>query len=203
MHFSLPHLIYSGDPVDDEDTLALLPLEVQEALRDRNGCLAYRGAIHIRGASISPGWHSLRHAMVGALAFHELYPGVTPGDVPIAEDLFGDQFILRDGAVLRLEAETGSLDPLADSLEAFLQRVMENLPDLLGYDPLQALTHAWGQLEPGKLLIAYPPFVLDTGTDTRSIRPIDALEARQYLAEFARQLRDIPDGGQLNIRVVE
>ncbi len=203
MHLSLPHLVWSGPPVDDEPTLARLPIDLQNALRDRNGCLAYLGALHIRGACAEPAWHSLANALMGEMAFHNLYPAVHPDDLPFGEDLFGDQFILREDAVLRLEAETGLLTPLAPSLETFLDRVLASLPDLLGYDPLQALAHTGGQLQPGQLLQAYPPFVIDVDPAERSIRPVDAMEVRAYLANFAGQLRDIPDGGSIDIRVME
>jgi hypothetical protein len=56
-------------------------------------------------------------------------------------------------------------------------------------------------LLPGQLLSVYPPFVADS-THPRSIRAIAALELVSWLADFAKQIRDVPNGGQIRIKVV-
>jgi hypothetical protein len=49
---------------------------------------------------------------------------VRPADVPFAEDAFGDQFLLRDGQVLRLGGELGEIAPVADGLEDFFGQLL-------------------------------------------------------------------------------
>jgi hypothetical protein len=203
MHLDLPHLIYSGPPIDDEPLLSRLPAELQSALRRRNGCVAYLGALHVRGACAAPAWHSLRSAMEGPAAFPALYPDVRETDLPFAEDAFGDQFLLRDGAVHRLEAEVGAVEPLAPSLDNFFSRLLTNPGDVLGFEPVDALAMIGGKLEPGELVSVYPPFSLDSEGKGRSFRPIDALEQREWLADFARQIRDLPDGSTIQVRPAE
>src|SRR6185312_15967257 len=97
MHLDLPHLTYSGPALDDPEILDRLPEELSAALRARNGCIAWLGALHVRGASHSPPWHSLRNAWEGPDALHTLFDEVRATDVPFAEDAFGDQFLLREG----------------------------------------------------------------------------------------------------------
>lgn len=48
----------------------------------------------------------------GELAFHNLYREVEASDFPIAQDCFGDQFLIRDNLVVKLNAETGDIDDL-------------------------------------------------------------------------------------------
>jgi hypothetical protein len=154
----------------------------------------------VRGACREPAWHGLRDALEGPDAFHELYPGVVvPEDLPFAEDALGDQFLLREGAVLRLVAETGDLLPVSDGLEGFFGAVLAGAPGVLGVEPLLAYLGSGRKLEPGQLLTAYPPFVMAESRDGVDLRPLGALERRRLLAALARQVRDLPDGAEIQV----
>lgn len=111
---------YVGLEVDDSEILSAVPPALGAVLQQANGLIAYDGGLHIRGACREPDWHALRHAWHGPLALHELYPAVHEDDVPFAEDAVGDQWLLRAGEVWRLDAETGELTPLQQTLGAFL-----------------------------------------------------------------------------------
>jgi len=203
MHLALPHLIYSGPPIDDPEALALLPASLQQALGEINGCVAWRGAFHVRGACRDPSWHALHSALRGPQAYSELYSAVHPSDHPFAEDAFGDQFLVRDGTVVRLEADSGTVSPVSSSLEEFFRDAITDLPALLGYDPTAAVALVGGTLEPGKLLLPYPPFILEPGPTARTFRAIPCFEHRVWLADFASQTRGLPDGTEVNLKVVE
>jgi hypothetical protein len=197
MHLDLPHQTYAGPALDDEAILARLPPVLASALRERNGCVAYLGGLHVRGACRAPSWHSLRAAWEGADAFHIAYPEVRPTDVPFAEDVLGDQFLLRDGAVIRLWAETGEVEPVAESLEAFFAALLTDAHAVLRYEPALAYRQAGMRLQPGQLLAAYPPFVLQESGQSVDLRPIDAMERRRFLAELAGRIRGLPDGTRI------
>src|SRR5688500_8926701 len=120
-------ITWRGESIDDVELLRELPPSLVRILSDANGLILHEGALHMRGASLAPEWHSLRAAWRGPSAFHTLYESVLPTDIPFAQDQLGDQFLLRDGRVLRLSAETGEVDALADSLEDFLSRVTRDI----------------------------------------------------------------------------
>jgi hypothetical protein len=202
MHLDLPHLTYSGPPIDDSPVLDQLPSSLHAALVARNGCLAYRGALHVRGACLAPPWHSLRSAMAGPQSFMALYPGLPAGSVPFAEDAFGDQFLLREDRVWHLTAETGEIAEVASSVEEFFDALLGDIAGVLGYEPARAVGLVGGELGVGQLISVYPPFVMDAGGDGRSFRAVDALDARAALAAFAAQIRDLPDGATVQIKVV-
>jgi hypothetical protein len=202
MHLDLPHLTFSGPPVDDASVLDRLPMALRAALEARNGCLAYRGALHVRGACLQPAWHSLRNAMSGAQSFQALYPQLDPECVPFAEDAFGDQFLLRGTRVWHLTAETGEVAEVASSVEGFFDEVLTDIAGVLGYEPTRAVNLVGGELVAGKLISVYPPFVLDAGDAGRSFRAVEALEVRASLAAFAAQIRELPDGATVQIKVV-
>lgn len=107
---------YVGPEPDDVELLARLPADLRRFLTQTNGLVACGGGVHIRGASTEPTWHSLRHVWVGPQAFHQRYPAVEADDIPFAQDAVGDQWLLREAQVVRLEAETGDIEPLGQTI---------------------------------------------------------------------------------------
>jgi hypothetical protein len=193
--------MFHGPPIDDVSILDLLPEPYARLLRSVNGYIAYHGGLHVRGACHQPTWHSLRYHWLGDGAIHKLYPALTPDDVPFAEDALGDQFIVRDGIVHRLAAETGELASLSVDLPDFDAAVQADPVQYLQLQPLQRVRAEGKSLEPGQLLSVLPPFVLQT-KDERSFEPVDGRAHLEWLADFARQIRDLPDGGQVILKPV-
>lgn len=187
---------WSGPAIDDPTLLAELPPELAGLLTQANGFILRDGALHFRGACSQPDWHSLRHAWSGPQSFQQLYPDVLPDDIPFAQDQFGDQFLLRDGNVLRLVAETGDVEPCSQSLKDFMEGIGDDIATFLNV----GLQH---QLSPGELLLAYPPFCMAETGKGASIRSITAGQLILFHADLARQIRDIPDGGQIEIKLVD
>jgi hypothetical protein len=201
IHLDLPHPTYAGPPIDDPEILARVPAPLVAALRVRNGVVAWQGGLHVRGACREPAWHSLRAAWEGPLAFHVLYQEVEPTDVPFAEDALGDQFLLRDGAVLHLWAETGELEPAAPDLATWLAALLADPERTLALEPLLAYLNAGRTLAPGQLLAAYPPFCVTQSEQGVTLEAQDWLERRLFLAELARQIRGLPEGAEVRFKV--
>jgi hypothetical protein len=190
----LETMTFTGPAMDDLDTLAKLPNALASLLQQSNGFVQFHGGLHVRGACLAPAWHSLRDAWLGDDAFQRLYPDVSPNDIPFAEDCMGDQFLLREGMVWRLYGETGELEPLDVTVKEFLDNVQEDPGEHLGLHPLLQFQRDGGNLQPGQLLSAYPPFCSEQSEDGVSLRAIPNLERRRFLADLARQIRDMPDG---------
>lgn len=186
-------ITWSGPSIDDTEIFAGMPEPLSALLLQKNGFIVHSGALHVRGATSTPAWHSLRHAWHGEAAFSTLYEDVRSNDVPFAEDMLGDQFLLRDGRVLRLVAETGEIEEKEDSLRGFLLGVER---DVEGYLNL-SLDH---KIEPGKLLFAYPPFCMKESASASKLKACPAHEVIGIHADFARQIRSVPDGGRVEIK---
>ncbi len=183
-----PDRDYQGPPIDDFETLARLSNDLADLLSRVNGFVRYGGGLHVRGACQGPDWHSLRHAWDGEDALHRLYPGIVrPDDIPFGEDYLGDQFLLREGRVWNLGAETGDLDELGIGLAAFLAKVEADPVPSLDMEPLVMFEEEGGLLEPGELLAADPPFSTDEPIDAIDLRPVANLERRRSLADLAAQ----------------
>ena len=193
---NIPGITWQGESIEDIEILPELPQELVHLLSDKNGFILHEGALHVRGASLTPEWHSLRSAWRGKNAFFVLYDDVSSSDIPFAQDQVGDQFLLREGAVFRLVAETGEIEKIAESLQEFLSCSTDNIEKFLNV----GLNH---KLEPGQLLHAFPPFVfLDSGAKA-SLKAMSASEVILVHADLARQIRNVPDGTEVELRVIE
>jgi hypothetical protein len=193
--------MYVGPAIDDREMLARVPGELAAFLEHTNGYVAYNGGLHLRGACKAPLWHALRTAWNGPLALHALYPHIRATDCPFAEDALGDQYLIRDGAIIHLDGETGDVGPFATDLYAFDAATHADPVNCLNLAPLDRFRAEGGSLAPGQLLSVYPPFCLAESADGVSFRAIDALDRRAALAALARQLRDLPDGTPIELVV--
>jgi hypothetical protein len=193
-------VIYTGPSFDDPDILARVPVALAALLVEDNGVVAYDGGLHIRGACQAPDWHSLREAWLGATALFRLFPALSEADVPFAEDMLGDQFLLRDGVVFRLAGETGDLQSLDVSFEEFVAHVRADPIGFLSLQPLLAFSQTGGRLVAGQLLNVYPPFCT-TFAGERSYRAVPALEQRDFLGALAGQIRELPDGTAFTFKI--
>src|SRR5467141_3497545 len=123
----IPGITWKGESIDDVELLPDLPPDLVRLPSQTNGFILHEGAPHLRGASLTPEWHSIRFAWRGPKAFSVLYPDVKPSDTPFAQDQSGDQFLIREGIVLRLFAETGEIERLSESLHDFFSRVSSDI----------------------------------------------------------------------------
>lgn len=201
MNLTLDGIIYQGPLVDDPETFARLLPAHAALLQQLNGFVAYAGGLHLRGAVREPLWHSLRAAWEGATALHVLYPTVLPTDVPFAEDALGDQFLLRDEVVFRLNGETGDVQSLDVGLSSFLEHASGDPREYLNLAPLEQFWADGGRLLPGQLLSAYPPFVAAESAAGVSLRAVPAADRLAFLASLAHQLREVPDGAKIRFRI--
>jgi hypothetical protein len=199
----LQHITYQGPPVDDAELLGQLPTELSGLLQQINGFIQYNGGLHVRGACQQPDWHSLRAAWQGERAFHRLYPEVQQSDIPFAEDYLGDQFFLRDGLVWQLSAEIGQLNSLDMDVLTFLQQAQADPVEFLALEPLVQFEEDGEKLEPGQLLSCYPPLCTAEAAEGVTLSAVPAAERHEFLADFAAKVREMPDGGTLDMDVTE
>jgi len=198
LNFEIHGLIYRGPEVQNSGLEQELPSSYMSLLNSINGFVAWNGGLHIRGLCEEPSWHSLRQAWEGHEAFHFLYENVRASDLPFAQDAFGDQFLIRDNQVMHLSAETGDLELKADSLKIFLENVSNDPLEYLLLQPLQQFLKEGNTFEPGRLIMAYPPFCTKESANGVSLKTIPAEELILFHADFAKQ---IPGDGQ-SIQVI-
>ena len=193
---NLPGITWRGESIDDVEILPLLPKELVALLADVNGFILHDGAIHVRGASTNPEWHSIRAALNGRLALHGLYHDVLPTDIPFAQDQVGDQFLLRDGAVWRLFAETGEVEQFCPNLATFLSGLQDDVEHTFNVGLHRSM-------EPGQLMQAFPPFCMKEAENGVTLSPKPANEVIIFHASLAREIRGLPDGAEVEIKPID
>jgi hypothetical protein len=192
--------VYRGPEIDDREILEHIPREYRRLLETVNGYVAYHGGLHVRGACTEPLWHSLRAAWHGPEAIHRLFPDVSQNDVPFGQDGLGDQFLVRDGLVWKLNAEYGELEPLNMTLPEFDAAARADPDEFLLLGPIREFRAQGGKLEPGQLLSVMPPFVLQESARRVSYRAVPMGDRLSFLSELSRQLRGVPDGEKVQYR---
>ncbi len=198
------YVSFRGLAVDDPEIVGRLPTEYRSLLGEANGFILFDGGLHIRGACVQPEWHSLRRAWEGENAIHSLFPAIHRDDVPFGQDCLGDQFILRDGIVYRLAAETGDLSSLGVGLSGFLEEAQRRPIGYLHLEPLVQFNREQGRyLVPGELLSAYPLFCMAEAADGVHLEAVPALKWISFLAYVAGQLARLPDGTKVNFKFVD
>ena len=171
-----------------------------DLLTERNGFYAFESALLVRplGKSSSPldlaSWNS-ETLWVSRYALFNL-----PTLLFFAEDLFGNQFAISDSGVVSFDPETGELAPLADSLQSWCDVLLSDFNAHTGYP----VAHEWqakhGPLEPGYRLIPKVPFVAGGAFRVDNLLAMNEAEGMAYRADFANQIRDLPDGAEIRIR---
>ncbi len=203
MQLELLGVTWAGPPTDDPSLLAELPSALSSLLRSINGFILFGGCLHVRGAVLGPAWHSLRRAWRSDASINALYGLVDESAVPFAQDCVGDQYLLRDGIVWVLSAETAEVATTSRSLAEFLTVAVNDPTGTLQPEPLLRFQNDGGELAPGRLLLAYPPFCTEESAAGVSIKDVPCDELIRFHADLARQIAAIPDGGQFRVSFEE
>lgn len=196
-------ITFEGPPLSDMAALRSLPEDYQSVLLHKNGVVAFHGGFHLRGICETPQWHSLAEVWSGKHALHMLFPAMKKSDIPFGQDCLGDQFLLRDRIVWKLCGESGEAESMNLGLSDFLRCAAANPVGFLHLEPLVQFQLEGGDLKPGELLSAYPPFITVESGKGVSLAALPTLERISFLAHFARQIADVPDGGSIEIRPVD
>lgn len=189
-------ITYRGGEIEDRDIYEAMPGILQDFYEQSNGLIAFEGGLQIHGCVNSPNWFSLRNAMAFV---HDNYDAVRPDDIPFAQDCLGDHYVLSGETVVHLNGETGEIDPLEITFEQFLIQACEDAVDFLSLQPLEMFRANGGVIEPGELLNVYPPFSMQSDDQDYDLKVIDAMEQRNFLADYYAQIKNLKDGQEVRI----
>jgi hypothetical protein len=199
----LTEVSFSGPPFEENSpVLQALPHNLVALLRQINGFIQFRGGLHVRGLCAEPTWHALEAVMRGERALFRHYPAIRETDVPFGQDCVADQFLLREGIVHKLQAETGALESLGLNLPGFFSAAEADPVGFLAMQPLLQFEREGGSLGPGNVLHVYPPFCTEESGKGVSLRAVGVEEALAFLATFSRQLSGLATGDRVHVKIV-
>jgi hypothetical protein len=197
-----PHITWSGKPRNGD----ALPPEIQDsAYRDfcamHDGLMAFEGALRIFGLSSTelPGyieWNNLQ-------GWREEY-SVLDSDLQFfAEDAFGNQFGFRpQGGVVRFLAETGEQEQIAGSFVAWLEMVLADPDGELSLWLVKDWLVSGGNLAGNSHLCPKVPFVAQGPFEAANLYNCSRYESMRFKASVANQIRGLPSGTQIRLKVV-
>ena len=117
----------------------------------------------------------------------------------------GDLFVIDPcGVVSRLDAGGGDLEPVAATAADFhrLLHDPEGVDDLLLLPVVRAFERRYGPLRPGECLGFTTLPILGGGYTAENRFRLPIVEHAAVTGDLHRQLRDLPDGTKVSVRIV-
>ena len=197
----LPFISWSGGPVEiacdlirDRDHKSLLSLH--------NGLTAFDGGLRIFGTMPGklPALQEWNEQNSWRSAYKELVKDTL---IFFAEDVFGNQFAFDDGNVVYFDAENGRFAPFANSFSEWLSIILEDPVDTLQLMLYKNWLDKGERLEPCEHLCPLYPFIVKANPPLTELYRVMSMEDMLYKGNFAYQIKDLPDGAQIKMRVTE
>lgn len=175
--------------------------ELNDLLSQRNGFYAFERALHLFPSASNQVEIGLDDWNSPSLWRSE-YGEMTKDCLFFAEDIFGSQFCIKDQEIHLFDPETGSLEHVANSLEHWAQRIIQDTNFMTG----QSLASTWqkehGLLPPNKRLLPKIPFVCGGSFELENLYVSCSAKGMKFRASIANQIKDLPDGAQIQFHLI-
>lgn len=176
--------------------------EVESLLGQKNGFYAFEGALHV----LSDMGNSEENGIVAwndRSLWRQDYEGMADSGLFFAEDVFGNQFVLRDNVVWTFDPETGMSEEMAHGIEDWAEKVLADFGFWTGHPVAHEWQASHGQLPLGARLLPVRPFVLGGEFSVENLRALNDVQGMKYRASLAVQIRDLPDGASVKFQVID
>jgi hypothetical protein len=176
--------------------------ELADMLEARNGFFAFESALLVRpsASKAGSGVLGLGQWNAGGL-WRNGYDGMAGDLLFFAEDIFGGQFAFQGDEVWTFDPETGESTWFASDLEGWAEHVLAEHEVLTGFPLAHEWQQIYGQIPVGQRLVPKIPFVLGGAFSLDNLFALNELEAMRYRADIAVQIRDLPEGATVNLKI--
>lgn len=167
----------------------------------KNGFYAFAEALHVYPYSPSDRYNEQEVVTWNKVSLWKRAYGLTEvTPFAFAEDVFGYQFCFDAGGVACFDPETGELEPLCATLNEWATLMLTDPETHLGYETAREWSQTKGPLRKGDRLLPVYPFITSEGSaDLANLYSVDALKGMLSRADFARQIKTLPDGQSIEI----
>jgi hypothetical protein len=168
-----------------------------DLMSEKNGFYAFESALLVRPAFIKEGTITDSKNWNNIDLWKKAYQSLQPDAFFFAEDIFGNQFGVKNESIIRFEAETGEVEFFANSIEDWAGMILKNFNLHTGYPIAKAWQAKYGPLKTGMRLILKQPMVLGGNIEIDNMVcwvDVKGMRARGPLAE---QIKDVQDGEQI------
>ncbi len=184
------------NPTIPEDLLGVagkLGPELADMLKLKNGFFAFETALHVFSVETTEWGYGLVD-WNSAKLWRSEYDGMADGFLFFAEDIYGEQFGIRDNKVYRFNPENGWTKKVSEKLADWAEIILTNYDFETGY----SLAHDWqtanGALERGRRLLPRLPFVLGGAYSLENLCEHEPAEGMRWRASLAVQARNWTPG---------
>jgi hypothetical protein len=197
----LPFVTWSGGPA-----VITCPLvtdqEHQSLLSIHNGLTAFEGGLRIFGTkpSLLPALQDWNRQESWRSEYREL---IENSLVFFAEDVFGNQFAFEGDRVVYFDVENGRATPFANSFSEWLSIILEDPADTLQLMLYKNWLKKGERLEPSEHLCPTYPFIVKAEPPLHELHRVNSIEDMRYKGRFALQIKDVPDGAKIKIKVTD
>jgi hypothetical protein len=168
-------------------------------LGKKNGFVAFEGALLVfplLSVGKLPGIFEWNHPN----GWRRHYKDILPLDaICFAEDAFAGQFALTPKGILKLDPESGSLTQHSESLNDWASKILGNYDVEVGWSIARGWQLMNGPLPLGYRLLGKKPFVIGGDYIPENLVAIENSLALERLGRLYRELRDVPDGQEVEI----
>ncbi len=203
MTTSLRDLLLHSDttPLVPAPPVSVVDGRLTALLGARNGFFAFSRALHVFPSTLANVPVMTLEQWNAAPLWVGGYADAAVECLFFAEDIFGTQFCLSHGRVWSFDPETGDKTEVAATIDGWAATILADPDVQLGSGLAAAWERAHGPLPEGQRLVPVTPFVLGGDFTLENLRAMSAVESMRYRADVASQLRGVPDGTAVDLRV--
>lgn len=135
--------------------------------------------------------------------FNKYYKDLISDIFLFGEDVFGNQFgFLRDGKIILVNIETANAEFTLNNFDDFVTQFFENMDYYSGSSILEKWLVKYGAIGEFKKLCPLKPFVIGGSYEIDNFYALEKEELFKFNSYLARQIKDLPDGAEIQIKVV-
>ena len=180
-----------------------LARELNDLLAARNGFYAFESALHMFPSGPSSAGTMTLERWNSDELWRNSYGDLANGFFFLAEDVFGGQFAVKGDRIWTFDPETAQTKPMASSLEAWARALLDDYEVLTGYPIAREWQALHGPLKEATRLMPKTPFVLGGGYTIANLAAVDAVQAMRLRGDMATQIRDLPEGAAIRLKIVD
>lgn len=167
-----------------------------EMLRMKNGFYAFYSALHVFPAGEGHVGLDVDTWNSPGLWRYE-FGDLTDGVFFFAEDIFGEQFGIRNGRVERFNPEQANYTDFAADVEGWAAKILSSHRTETGWPLAKAWQSVHGPIPPGTRLLPAVPFFAGGEYTVENVNAVEAVEAMQYRGFIAMKTRHLPVGAKI------
>ncbi len=191
----------SSDPIAGPTQAdAIADPQLKALLQQRNGFWALQNALWVFADNSTQTTPGHNHPEISSWA--SLYSKTKGVAQAFAVDAIGYPFFTSDYGILQMDLETGVFKKIAVDIEGWADAMLNHFQELSGWKVCKDWQDANGPLPEGYRLMPRMPFV-GGGTETAdNLMGVAMTEMIGFYAELAAEIRNMPEGGTLDIKLM-